>query len=615
MKFTNSIFLYLTLALIPIIIGIGIWANWRWQRDLKIFGELTLIKGLIKHFSSFRRQIKGVVFILGILLLGIALAGPQYGVKMVKVKRQGVDVVIALDVSRSMLAEDVKPNRLKRAQQELSTLVDSLRGDRIGVIAFAGSAHIACPLTTDYTAAKMFLNYINPDTVALPGTSLGEAIRTAVKVFPQGGEGFRVLVLLTDGEDHTSKPLLAAEEAKAAGVKILSIGFGTPDGEPIPRRCTGGAIKGYVKDKAGNTVLSKLDESTLKKITTVTEGLYLPAYRGNLEAKTIADKISQMKKRKVAAGEYGTYEDRFQYVLLPALLLILLALWLPLRKGAWFLFWWGLCIFCVTPQLRAGVAEEVNQGNKVYNKKQYEAALKKYQAAQKKAADNSIVQYNMGNALQRLEKYEEAEKAYERALKTKNKKLKAKTNYNLGNNYLKQKKYKEAIKQYRKTLRLDPKDEDALYNLAQALMLLKQPPPQSQKSNKDKDKDKDKQDQKKQEQNKAQAAQAQEGKDEKDQTAQEQAGKSELDQPSKAGEQKAGNKGPDDKGEEQAGADQSQETPDLDNEERTSLRPGEMSKENAENILEAVREYERQAQQERMRKIKKQGLSQGKADW
>jgi Ca-activated chloride channel family protein len=171
---------------------------------------------LTSHLSSVRGKIRGAALAAGLLLLALALSGPQYGAKMVEVQRQGVDVMIALDVSKSMLAEDVKPNRLIRAQQELSTLVDKLGSDRVGVIAFAGSAQVACPLTTDYSAAKMFLSYITPYSVAVPGTSLGAAIRTAVEAFPKGGEGFRVLVLLTDGEDHRSDPLDAAKEAKAA---------------------------------------------------------------------------------------------------------------------------------------------------------------------------------------------------------------------------------------------------------------------------------------------------------------------------------------------------------------------------------------------------------------
>ena len=280
MQFVYPVIFYLVLGiLLPALVIIALWARWQRQRDLRVFGNQSLVDQLIQDLSNTRRVLKGLALLAGLFLLGLSLAGPQYGVKMVEVLRQGVDVIIILDVSQSMLAEDVRPNRLERAQQELGAFIDHLGGDRVGIIAFAGSAQVACPLTTDYVAAKMFLNYLSPQSVSVAGTELGTAIRAGLEIFPEGSEGYRVLVLLTDGEDHDSKVIEAAQEAKAAGVKILSIGFGSPGGEPIPIRNAKGEIVDYVKDKNGKTVMSRLDEATLKKITDMTGGILTGASR------------------------------------------------------------------------------------------------------------------------------------------------------------------------------------------------------------------------------------------------------------------------------------------------------------------------------------------------
>lgn len=583
MQFTHPVFFYCALALIPLLIGAGAWGRWQRRRDLKAFGAPDMVARLSGHLSPTRRTIRNLAWGAGILLLCLALAGPQYGVKMVEVRRQGVDVIIALDVSRSMLAEDVKPNRLQRAQQELAALIDKLGGDRVGVIAFAGSAQVACPLTTDYAAAKMFLNYLTPETVALPGTALGRAIRLALETFPQGGEGFRVLVLLTDGEDHRSEPLEAARQAKAAGVRIISIGFGTPEGEPIPERDATGRIKKYVKTRTGQTVVSRLDEKSLKEITTLTGGAYLPAYQGNLEAENIAEIIGRMQKREVSAGQYGAYEDRFQYLLVSSLMLLMLALWLPGRRGAW--LWMLSIILLGALPVQAGMADDINKGNREYKKKKYESALTKYRDAQIKQPEHPIIHYDMGNTLHKLEKYPEAEQAYNRALKSKNRKLRAKTFYNLGNNYLEQEQYAEAVKQYHKALKLKPRDEDTIYNLSQALAFIKQPPPGKKPDQKQ---DKKKDDSK-----------------EKSSPKQQPGGEAKDDSKNSAG--------PDDRGKAEADQDVGEQTPD--EELLPAPKPGEMSRENAENILDAVREAEQDAQRERLKKMRKQGAAQGQENW
>jgi len=602
MQFIHPVILYSVLGvLLPLMIVVALWSRWQRQQDLQAFGSRELVEQLTGHLSSPRRIIRSLALMAGLFLMGIALSGPQYGMKMVEVHRQGVDVIIALDVSRSMMAEDVRPNRLQRAQQELSALIDHLQGDRVGVIAFAGSAQVACPLTTDYPAAKMFLNYLAPEFVPVPGTALSAAIHMALETFPSGGEGYRVLVLLTDGEDHDSHVLEAAREAKAAGVKILSIGFGTPAGEPIPVRDSQGKIKSYVKDVSGKTVVSRLDEAILKKITEVTGGMYLPAHHGSLEAKQIADLINQMRKRDVSAGQYGAFADRYQFALLPALILLLLAFWLPERRGSWLFM---VLVLVLIPQISlAGTAEDVNKGNRAYKKGKYEESLQAYRDAQIKRPDEPVVDYNLGNALHQLKKYDEAEKAYQRALKSKDKALRARTLYNLGNTYFQSHKYGEAVRHYREALKLKPRDEDTIYNLAQAIMLMKNPPPDKQKQ-----KEKHRTGQKRKEKSGKGQRVADEQGQEKAKGKKEQAKGQQ-----KKLDEKAKLTGPDDRGEAQSEERKEQETPP--GQLQDAPRPGEMQPEEAENILNAVREAEKEAQRKRMKKMQQQPSRRGRPDW
>lgn len=593
MAFSQPMFVYMTLLMIPLVIGLVFWITWQRRRDQQQLGTSKVVQQLMQPFSQGRRIMKGVLLTIGLLLASLALAGPQYGAKMVEVHRQGVEVVIAIDVSKSMLAEDIKPNRLTRAKQELSALIDQLQGDRVGVIAFAGEATVACPLTTDYTAAKMFLSYLAPEQIPLPGTNLGTAIDTAMTMYASGSEGYRVLVLLTDGEDHEKTLMNKAEQAQQAGIKILSIGFGSPSGEPIPIKNQQGTLVGYVKDSQGKTVVSKLDEQTLQQLTKITKGIYVPAHQGLLEAQRLAEHIDTMQKQNISSGQYGASEDRYQFLLLPALIFLLMGFWLPIRKKAW-LWTVLLCWFFATP-VWAGPAEDVNRGNRYYKQGEYESAVKKYRDAQIKRPEEPIIYYNLGNSLHQQEKYEDAQKNYEKALATKNKKLKAQTYYNLGNNHFKQQNYEEAVKAYKQALKLNPKDEDSLYNLSQALLIKKNPEQQQKKKNKPGE-------QKQQDQ----AAAAKQKQDDKDEQS---------DQDNRQNGQAEQKNGDDDKGEKKAG-DQFKPAEDEANEDAAPLpKPGQMSKEDAKNLLESIREAERKTQQERLKEKSQQQKKQGKEDW
>lgn len=272
----------------------------------------------------------------GLLLLAAALvllgaARPQRGTQYVTATRKGIDLIIALDVSESMLAEDLKPNRLLRARHEIASILDRLEGDRVGLVAFAGAAFVQCPLTLDYAAARMFLEYMGPDLIPEPGTNLADALEVSTRAFESEGDEFRALVLISDGEDHIGEAQAAAREARKNGVRIFTVGIGSESGEPIPIRNAEGEVDGYKKDQAGKIVMTRLNEAPLREIADQTGGLYVRA-GGTLGLDRILDEIAGMEKKELSGGIRMLYEDRYSYFVWPALVLLLAQWWIPGRR-------------------------------------------------------------------------------------------------------------------------------------------------------------------------------------------------------------------------------------------------------------------------------------------
>lgn len=298
---------------------------------LKRFGHLDMIKRMMPGFSRGRVTWKAALFILTYVLLIVAMADPQIGQTVEEVKREGVDIIVALDVSLSMMAEDISPNRLEKAKYEVSKLIDILEGDRIGLVAFAGMAHVQCPLTLDYSAAKLFLRLMDVNLIPQPGTAIGDAIRESMKAFNQKERKHKVLILITDGEDHESKPIEAAEEAAAEGIKIFTIGLGSPQGVPIPMYDRYGNPAGFKKDREGNVVTTKLDVTTLQTIAFNTGGEYYISTAGETELRKIYEKINEMEKKELTSKQFSQYEDRFQIFIILALLVLIIETFLPIR--------------------------------------------------------------------------------------------------------------------------------------------------------------------------------------------------------------------------------------------------------------------------------------------
>jgi Ca-activated chloride channel family protein len=318
-RFANPDFLYL-LLLLPVMVILWILNGIRKKRALNRLGETELVNRLLPELSGIRPALKFFLQFLVIAAVIIIIARPQFGSKLEEVKKQGVEVIIALDVSNSMLAQDIQPDRLTRAKQALTRLIDNLDNDKIGLIVFAGDAYTQIPITTDYVSAKMFLSAINPDMVPKQGTAIGAAIDLGMRSFSPGEGKSKAMIIITDGENHEDDPVAKASEAAAAGIVIHTIGIGSPDGVPVPLM-RGGKID-YLKDIDGNTVITKLDEDILKRIAISAEGNYVRASSSNIGLDEIYGEIKKMKIQEMESTMYTEYNDQFQIFAVIALFLL-----------------------------------------------------------------------------------------------------------------------------------------------------------------------------------------------------------------------------------------------------------------------------------------------------
>lgn len=332
-RWAHPEYLY-ALLLLPLLALLFIAVRSRRKKQLQLLGDNELVAQLMQENSDRKPVLRTILFLAALGFVIIAWANPQIGSRLEEVKRQGVDVMIALDVSNSMKARDLQPNRLERAKQIISRLIDKLENDRIGLVVFAGQAYVQLPITTDYAAAKLFLSNIDTDLIPTQGTAIGAAIRLANESFTSKDKKHKVLIVITDGENHEDDALEATKEAVEAGVVVHTIGMGSPDGTPIPLSRNANSQE-FLKDNEGNTVLTKLDEVGLEKIATEGKGKYIHSTSGDDGLNTLLDQIGRMEKKSFGTKQYTDYEDRFQYFLAIALVLLLLELLIGERKSAW----------------------------------------------------------------------------------------------------------------------------------------------------------------------------------------------------------------------------------------------------------------------------------------
>jgi Ca-activated chloride channel family protein len=317
-RFAQPDLLYL-LLLVPVLIVIWLLGNRRRSRARERFAEPVMVKRLSPDYSSGRMAVKFLVRLLAFIFAALTVARPQFGSRLEEAKREGVEVIIALDVSNSMLATDITPSRLERAKQAIAQLVDQLRNDRIGLILFAGDAYTQIPVTNDYLSAKMFLESAGPEAVSRQGTAIGAAIDLGIRSFTPDSDKSRALIVITDGENHEDDAMEAAKTAAEKGIVIYTIGIGSPEGSPIPMPVNGRTE--YLKDRDGNTVITKLDEKGLQEIASVTGGRYVRANNTSIGLNEIYNDIGRMKKSEVNTVMYTEYNDQF---LVPAVIMLVL---------------------------------------------------------------------------------------------------------------------------------------------------------------------------------------------------------------------------------------------------------------------------------------------------
>ena len=331
LMFAQYRFLYLLLLVPLFLVGYGVWRSMR-SRRVRKFGDEELVKALMPSWSGSKGWVRMILFSLAFAAFVIGLARPQIGAKLSEHKTHGAEIVICLDVSNSMLAEDYSPNRLDRAKLAISRLTDKLKDDRIGLIVFAGSSFVQLPVTTDYVSAKMFLGSIDTESVPIQGTAMGDAIFTGIRSFSAQSEKSRVIIIISDGENHEDDPVAAAKEAAENGIRVYTVGVGSSEGQPIP------VEGGLLKDKDGEIVVTKLDEDMLRQVAKAGNGAYVHAGNDEFGLNPIIDDIRRMEDEEFGSVVFEEYDEQYMYFFGIALALLVIEMLIGARrpKRKWF---------------------------------------------------------------------------------------------------------------------------------------------------------------------------------------------------------------------------------------------------------------------------------------
>lgn len=478
-RFAYPDFLYL-LFILPVLIAFYVYAMILKKKAIKKYGNPELLAELMPEVSAKRQHLKFWLLFGAITMVIFIIAGPQFGSKLETVKRQGVEIMVCLDVSNSMLAEDVSPNRLEKSKQMLGKLTDGFTNDKVGLIVFAGDAFTQLPITSDYISAKMFLSSINPSMVSTQGTSIGAAINLAIRSFTPNETSDKAIILITDGENHEDDAVGAAKAAAEKGIHVNIVGIGELKGAPIPIE----GSNNYMKDKEGNVVITKLNEQMCQEIAAAGDGMYVRADNTNSALKTLQKEVEKMNKSEMDSKVYSEYDEQFQTLAWFALFL-LIADFLTLdrrnrifRKVKLFSFLFLLC----TGTMFAQKAERKNvrEGNKLYQSEKFTESEIAYRKSLEVNPRSTEGTYNLGNALYKQKKYPEAAEQYqlvagqgEKMIETPEGKARlSQTYHNMGNIFMQSKDYGKSVEMYKQSLRLNPKDDETRYNLALAQKLL-----------------------------------------------------------------------------------------------------------------------------------------------
>ena len=493
-RFEEPIYLYL-LAVIPVLALVRWLLERKQHKRLRKFGDPELLSQLMPDVSRWRPAAKFWTLEAALALLIVMIARPQMGTRISHDKRTGIETIIAMDISNSMLAEDVAPSRLDRTKMMVENLVDNFTDDKIGLIVFAGDAFVQLPITSDYVSAKMFLSDIHPSLMATQGTDIATAINMATNSFTQQQGVGKAIIVVTDGEDHEGGALEAAKDAKKKGMRVYVLGVGSPNGAPIPL-----GNGNYMKDRTGNTVMTKLNEEMCRQVAEAGGGAYIHVDNNSNAQQQLDNELSKLTKKEMQSTIYSDYDEQFQAFGIIALILLIIEICILDRKNllARRINIFGrrqrtatvlLLLFAATAAVAQTDRQYVTSGNKLFRNGQFDQAEVAYRKAIEKNPRNPQAHYNLGNALMAQKKDSAAVQSLQKSTELETSKIrKAMAFHNMGVVCQQHKMYGEAIEAYKSALRLNPKDDATRYNLE--LCKRQQKNQQNQKNQNQQDKDK-----------------------------------------------------------------------------------------------------------------------------
>ena len=470
-RFEEPTYLYL-LAALPLI-AILRWVLERKQlKRLKLFGDPTLLRHLMPDVSKMRPVVKFWMLLAAMALIIVMMARPQMGTRISHEKRTGIESIIAMDISNSMLAEDVTPSRLDRTKMMVENLVDNFTDDKIGLIVFAGDAFVQLPITSDYVSAKMFLSEIEPSLIATQGTDIATAINMAANSFTQQQGVGKAIIVITDGEDHEGGALEAAKAAKKKGMRVYVLGVGSDKGAPIPL-----GNGDYMKDRTGNTVMTKLNEEMCRQIAEAGGGAYIHVDNNTNAQRQLDSELAKLSKKEMQSTIYSDYDEQFQAFGIIAIILLILEICILESKNpiARRLNIFGrkqrtttliVALLVASASFAQNDRRYITQGNKLFRSGQFDKAEVAYRKAIEKNPRNPQAHYNLGNSLMAQKKDSAAVQSFQKSTELETSKIrKAMAYHNMGVVCQQHKMYGEAIEAYKSSLRLNPKDDATRYNL------------------------------------------------------------------------------------------------------------------------------------------------------
>lgn len=505
-RFEDITYLYL-LAVIPILALLRFMMTRAQKKRLKKFGDPQLVKQLMPDVSRWRPSVKFWLLQAALALIIVMLARPQFGTKISQEKRQGIETLICMDISNSMLAQDVTPSRLDRCKMMVENLVDNFTDDKIGLIVFAGDAFIQLPITSDYVSAKMFLADIQPSMIATQGTDIALAISKAQNSFTQEEGIGKAIIVITDGEDHEGGAIEAAKDARKKGMRVYVLGVGSAGGAPIPD-----GNGGYMKDRGGNTVMTHLNQDMCRQIAQAGGGAYIHVDNNSDAQRQLDNELAKLSKKETESTIYSDYDEQFQAVGILVLLLLIVELCLlecknPLLKNVRFFkgkrkYTAAIMLMLIFMSAQAqSDRNSIREGNRLFRSGKFAESEVSYRKAMEKNPRNPQAAYNLGNALFAQRKDSAAVVAYQSGVQLETSKIRKAMGYhNIGVVCQSHKMFAEAIEAYKNSLRLNPKNDQARYNLE---LCKRQQKNQQNKQNQDKQdqkKDDNGKDQKKEQQ-------------------------------------------------------------------------------------------------------------------